>query len=140
MNSLKDYGELFEKLNLTELKVEEGEFKLVLKKEIHNSTRVVEKNVQVAPENDSPAAEKEVKSVSEGTAVKAPLLGIFYLGKKEDKVIEVGDEVSKGDVICNIEAMKMMNEVKATTSGVIKEICAQDGNLVEYGQNLFIIG
>lgn len=126
MNSLKDYGDLFERLGLSELSVEEGDFKLTLKKKINSAKPVI-----------TPPIEEKV--TKKGTEVKAPLLGIFYGKVGEKEPLKVGDMVRKGECICTIEAMKMLNEVLAPVDGEIKEITASDGDLVEYNQVLFVI-
>lgn len=80
--------------------------------------------------------------VVEGTPVKAPLVGVFYASPSPDKsaYVSVGDRVSKGDVLCIIEAMKVMNEITAEKDGVINQILVENEQLVEYGQELFMIG
>ena len=143
MSSLKEYGDLFQRLNLTELSIEEGDFKLKMKKEISPKAESV-CAVEAVPAqkvvvSTVPASESETSDV-DGTEVQAPLLGIFYASAGEKKAVKEGDSVSEGDVLCTIEAMKMMNEVKAPTSGVIKKVCVADGELVEYKQTLFVIG
>ena len=142
MSSLKEYGDLFLRLNLTELSVEEGDFKIQMKRENSINTESV-KVVEAAPvqKESAPtvqATEDSSEQVS-GTQVNAPLLGIFYASVGEKKAIKEGDKVSEGDVLCTIEAMKMMNEVKAPVSGVVKKVCVTDGALVEYKQILFVI-
>lgn len=74
-------------------------------------------------------------------SVKSPTVGIFYAAPAEnaDPYVKAGDTVHKGDVLCIIEAMKLMNEVLAEKDGVIEEICAQNGQVVEYGTELFRI-
>lgn len=77
-----------------------------------------------------------------GTPVKAPLVGVFYESPSPDKpaFVKVGDKVSKGDVLCIIEAMKVMNEITAEKDGVVNQILVENEQLVEYGQELFLIG
>ncbi|MDO4978103.1 MAG: acetyl-CoA carboxylase biotin carboxyl carrier protein [Eubacteriales bacterium] len=88
---------------------------------------------------------KEEKAASagkkEGIAVKAPLVGTFYQAPSPDAepFVKVGQEVHKGDVIGIIEAMKLMNDVLATADGVVQEILAEDGTMVEYDQVLITI-
>ena len=139
MNSLKDYGDLFERLDLTELSVEEGDFKLTLKKKI-NTISVNKNMIEDDSHNSQAVSEKEAeKTVQQGTEVKSPLLGIFYGKVGEREPLKIGDKVHKGDCICTIEAMKMLNEVQAPVDGEIKEILAKEGDLVEYNQVLFVI-
>lgn len=74
-----------------------------------------------------------------GPVVKAPIVGTFYAAPAPDKpnFVSVGDAVKKGDVLCIVEAMKVMNEIKSEFDGRITEICAENGQMVEYGQPLF---
>ncbi len=87
-----------------------------------------------------PVAE-QVRPVS-GTPVKAPLVGVFYASPSpdQDAYVKVGDGVKKGDILCIIEAMKVMNEITAEKDGVITAVLAENEALVEYGQDLFMIG
>ncbi|WP_035775692.1 acetyl-CoA carboxylase biotin carboxyl carrier protein [Butyrivibrio sp. VCB2001] len=144
-NSLKDYEEMFQRLSLSELEVEDGGFKLRMKKEWTASVPAAvapESAVQIQASEMAlePAVETatESKAVS-GVEVKAPLLGVFYGAVGGKRAVEVGDKVEKGDVLCTLEAMKMMNEVKAPVSGTVKQVLAAEGDLVEFDQVLFVI-
>lgn len=88
----------------------------------------------------SPAPQVEPKV--EGTPLTSPMVGTFYRAPSPGAkpFVEVGDTVKKGQTVCIIEAMKLLNEVEAETDGVVKEICVENGQPVEYGQNLLIIG
>ncbi|MGY2893624.1 acetyl-CoA carboxylase biotin carboxyl carrier protein [Deinococcus sp. UYEF24] len=76
-----------------------------------------------------------------GTPVKAPIVGTFYTSSSPDApvYVKVGDSVAAGQILCIIEAMKLMNEIEAETSGTLREILVKNGEPVEYGQTLFII-
>ncbi|MCI8342711.1 MAG: acetyl-CoA carboxylase biotin carboxyl carrier protein [Firmicutes bacterium] len=89
---------------------------------------------------EMPNEEKE-KEISLGNAVKAPIVGTFYASPAPDKpsFVSIGSKVKKGDVLCIIEAMKVMNEIVSEFDGEVVEICAKDGELVEYGMQLFTI-
>lgn len=91
-----------------------------------------------APAAQPAAAEPKV----EGTPLTSPMVGTFYRAPSPGAkpFVEVGDTVKKGQTVCIIEAMKLLNEVEAETDGVVKEICVENGQPVEYGQNLLIIG
>lgn len=82
---------------------------------------------------------EEPAPVKEGTLVLAPTVGVFYSAPSPDArpFVEVGDQVKKGDTLCIIEAMKLMNEIAAEEEGQIVEVCVQNGQIVEYGQTLF---
>ncbi len=139
-NSLKDYEEIFERLSLTELDVQEGDFKLKLKRETTPPQSPAPVPVSVPTPLPSKGPEQAtVKKAIAGVEVKAPLLGVFYGAVGDKKAIAVGDKVSKGDVLCTLEAMKMMNEVKAPVDGTVAEVHAGEGDLVEFDQLLFVI-
>lgn len=87
----------------------------------------------------APAA--EAAPVAEGKEIKSPMVGVFYAAASPDSdpYVQVGQAVKKGDTLCIIEAMKLMNEINAEESGVITEICVKNGDLVQFGQPLFKI-
>ncbi len=138
MNSLEEYGALFQKLGLSELEVEEGEFKLKLRKENTAINCVVAENSSLKAENPVQSAKKG-EEVTEGEPIKSPLLGIFYAANGDNMAVKEGDKVKEGDILCTIEAMKMMNEVRSTKSGIVSKVCAKEGDLVEYNQTLFVV-
>ena len=87
----------------------------------------------------TPAAEE---AKVEGTPVTSPMVGTFYRAPSPGAApfVNVGDKVTAGQTLCIIEAMKLLNEIEAETSGTVKEICVENGQPVEFGQTLFIIG
>ncbi len=87
------------------------------------------------------AAQPAEPAEEEGFLVSAPMVGTFYASSSPGAApyVQVGDRVSEGDTLCIIEAMKMMNQIEADVSGVIKSIRVQNGEPVEYGQTLFVI-
>ena len=91
-----------------------------------------------APACSAPAPAPDVE---EGRAVTAPLVGTYYAapGPEQPPFVKAGDRVKKGETLCLIEAMKMMNEITAEEEGVISEICVTNGQVVEYGTELFRI-
>ena len=98
---------------------------------------------QATPAVAAPAgAATEPPPGAEGHVVKSPMVGTFYRSPAPDAkpFIEVGGVVKEGETICVIEAMKLMNEIEADASGTIKAILVENGQPVEYGQALFIIG
>jgi len=90
---------------------------------------------------ESPAAPAAAPAV-QGHQVKAPMVGTFYRAPNPNSApfVEVGQAVKEGEPLCIIEAMKLLNEIEADKSGVIKEILVENGEPVEYGQPLFVIG
>ena len=95
--------------------------------------------------SDSAYAEssaEEDRRTRNDTSVSSPLVGVFYAAPAEnaDPFVSVGDTVKKGDTLCIIEAMKLMNEVRAEQDGVVSKICVTNGQVVEFGTELFRIG
>ena len=113
------------------------------KQEIENYTFQSEKTVQTEnnKKEETKIIESESKSNKNQKVVKAPMVGTFYLkpSPTSDAYVEIGKEVKKGDTLCIIEAMKLMNEIESEFNGKITEICVKDGEPVEYGKTLFII-
>ncbi|HEV3105695.1 MAG TPA: acetyl-CoA carboxylase biotin carboxyl carrier protein [Trinickia sp.] len=95
-----------------------------------------------APSEASAAGASATQSVPQGHVVKSPMVGTFYSAPSPGAVafVKVGDPVTEGQTLCIIEAMKLMNEIESDKAGVIKEILAENGQAVEYGQPLFVIG
>ncbi|WP_263820760.1 acetyl-CoA carboxylase biotin carboxyl carrier protein, partial [Salinibacter sp.] len=93
-----------------------------------------------ATENGTAEAE-ETEAAAEEHVVKAPIVGTFYRAPSPDDppFVEVGDEVQEGDVLCIIEAMKLMNEIECETAGTVKEILVEDAEPVEFDQPLFVL-
>lgn len=84
---------------------------------------------------------REMTGSSDYSSVLSPMVGVFYAAPAEnaDPFVSVGDQVKEGDTLCIIEAMKLMNEIRAEYSGVISKICVTNGQVVEYGTELFQI-
>ena len=162
-DSIKEYGEFFQRMNLSELSIEDGDFKIFMKKEsapvimtaparavspVDGAGNAAVNAASLSAASLSASALVNTVGASEAVAgkvlspdmeeIKAPLLGTFY-ANKDAMLIKVGDTVRKGDVLCNIEAMKMFNEVLSNVDGVVSDILVRDGELVEYNQTLFII-
>lgn len=124
---------LFEKSNIAAMDLETEQFKIRLEREGAAKTTVV----KTIEEKQEVVSEEE-----HGNYVTAPLVGTFHPAPypNAQAFVSVGSMVKKGDRLCIIEAMKVMNEIKSPYDGVVKKIFAEDGSLVEYGQNLFEIG
>lgn len=133
---LKKLIALFEKSDVHELEIEKEGERIHLKKEPKYSS------VQVAtPQASSPSLNS---SQTEDTNhyIKAPLVGSFYTASTPNAspYVSVGQAVNVGDVVCLIEAMKVMNEIKADKAGIVKSILVNNADLVEYNQKLIEIG
>ena len=149
--NLKEIKQLIEQVNnsdLTEFSYSKDGERLVLKKEKELISAGAAAPVIAAPIPSAaapapasiPAAE-EKPAESNHTEIKAPMVGTFYTAPSPDaeEFVKVGDTVKVGQIICIIEAMKLMNEIEADASGVISEICVSNGEPVEYGSPLFKI-
>ncbi len=96
--------------------------------------------ISVSPGSAAPAADAE-DLLPPGTIVESPMVGTFYRAPSpgEKPFVEIGQSVSKGDTLCIIEAMKIMNQIEAETSGTIRAIVVEEGQPVEYGEPLIVI-
>lgn len=112
--------------------------KISMKKEAKQVITVAE-NMPV--ENLSTSKEEKVEIKEDGNIIKSPMVGTFYLKPSPDSepYVQVGQKVKKGDVLCIVEAMKLMNEIESEWDGEVKEILVKDGEPVEYGKPLFVI-
>lgn len=150
MNFDVDYIEKLAKIiaeqGLTEIYLEDGEQALVLKKEKELVTTSIAAPVAVsapvaASSVSASAPEAEVAPVKKGTPVTSPMVGTFYEASSPGAApfVSVGQTVSVGQVVCIIEAMKLMNEIEAEVSGKVTEICVKNGEPVEFGQVLMYV-
>jgi acetyl-CoA carboxylase biotin carboxyl carrier protein len=143
LRKLKKLIDLVQESGIAELEITEGEEKVKIVK--GGVVSVSAAPVMAMPAAAAPAAAAPAEAPGpsqEGHVVKAPMVGTFYRSPSPDaKVfVEVGQAVKEGDTICIIEAMKLMNEIEADASGVVKAILVENGQPVEYGQPLFILG
>lgn len=151
IRKVKKLIEMLESSNLNEIEIKEGEesVKLVKAGNISQALtaspaiQVSEKNSPIVEETeveDVKTNDSEAKKIS-GKEIKSPMVGTFYGAPNPgaETFVKVGDNIKEGDVLCIIEAMKMMNEVKADFGGTIVEIIPEDAEPVEFGQTLFIV-
>lgn len=150
LRKLKKLIDLVQESGIAELEITEGEEKVKIVK----GGAAVSLAAAAAPapaHHPAPAAQPPeagtapatpVSAEPEGHPVKAPMVGTFYRSPSPDAkaFVEVGQSIKAGDTICIIEAMKLMNEIEADASGVVKAILVENGQPVEYGQPLFILG
>jgi len=145
LRKLKKLIDLVQESGIAELEITEGEEKVKIVK--GGGVSVVPLAAAPGPSEAprapaAPAAAPEPEPAPEGHVVKAPMVGTFYRSPSPDAkaFVEVGQAIKAGDTICIIEAMKLMNEIEADASGVVKAILVENGQPVEYGQPLFILG
>lgn len=133
-SDIRKYANLMSELGLTGLEVTEND-------------RVVRLERNPAPQTTAPVQTVQVGDVPKSAAnedlieISSPMVGVFYAAPAEDAdpYVQVGDRVKKGQTLCIVEAMKLMNEIVAETDGQIVEICAQNGQVVDFGCPLFRI-
>jgi len=152
---VKNLLSLISESDVNEVSIEEGDFKIKVKKTSDSPASQLQYQVpaqqQPAQQQSNPAGAQpsagETKeapagdSEPDGEVVKSPIVGTFYeaASPDSDPFIKVGDKVNKGDTLCIIEAMKIMNEIDAEFSGTVQKIIVENGQPVEFDQPLFII-
>lgn len=142
IEKINNIVELFKNSGLDEMTLELKDFKINLK---NNKVEYVAKEFVNVVEKSSPVkvekVEEQVNDIK-GEWIKAPFVGTFYAAPSANEApyVKVGQKINKGDVICILEAMKVMNEIKSNKSGTVLEIKAQNGNMVEYDEELILIG
>ena len=137
LDFIKQIMSEFDQSNVTKIKVEIDDLKIELEKESEKVEYVkpVEKEKEVIED-------KQIKQEqATGTAVKSPIVGVFYSASspESEPYVTVGKNVKKGDIVCIIEAMKVMNEIKAPCDGTVTSILVENEALVEYDQVLMVI-
>ena len=135
---IKELSDYLDEFNLTELEYTEKDTKIKVSK---NKISQNQPNTQISnfsSETDVSSASKKIVS---GTQITSPIIGTAYLAPEPGgkKFAEVGKKINKGDTIMIVEAMKTMNHVPSTEDGIVKEICVEDGQPVEFGQTLIIL-
>ena len=130
---IKELVDNLEEFKLTELEYSEKDIKIKVSRQIQTSQNI--SPVVTIEKND-----KKVETVS-GTEIKSPIIGTAYLAPEPGakKFVETGKKIKKGDTVMIVEAMKTMNHVPSTFDGVVKEICVEDGQPVEFGQTIIIL-
>jgi len=147
LRKLKKLIDLVQESGITELEVTEGEEKVrIVKHAAPPQTATYMMSAAPASHYEPAPAAAEAATAApneiEGHTVKAPMVGTFYRAGSPDSAafVEIGQTVKEGDTLCVIEAMKLMNEIEADAGGVIKAILVENGQPVEFGQPMFLIG
>ena len=142
LERLREIIHIVEETGVAEIEIEQDGLRIVVRA---SSSGVTQHSVTSVPSNSSPAPVDEsgssVPASSTAVEVRAPIVGTFYLSSSPDSApfVEVGDHVNPGDVLCIIEAMKLMNEIEAELSGTVVEVLVENANPIEFDQPLFII-
>jgi acetyl-CoA carboxylase biotin carboxyl carrier protein len=150
LRKLKTLIELVESSGIAELEVSEGEERVRITRTVSASQAVLpaapQQIIAAAPVAavavPAPAAAPAAPAAVEGHVVKSPMVGTFYRSASPGAkpFVDVGQTVNNGDTLCIVEAMKLLNEIEADAGGTIKAILVENGQPVEFGQPLFIIG
>ena len=132
---IKELSDYLDEFNLTELEYTEKDTKIKVSKgniSINNQPSSI-KNTTTAPKVEA--------KITSGTQVTSPIIGTAYHAPEPGakKFVEVGKKIKKGDTVMIVEAMKTMNHVPSTSDGIVKEICVEDGQPVEFGQTIIIL-
>ena len=136
---IKELSDYLKEFNLTEIEITEKDTKIKVSKNnvsISNQPQVISSSSPKA--SSAPTQTQNIKS---GTEITSPIIGTAYHAPEPGakKFVEIGKKIKKGDTIMIVEAMKTMNHVPSTADGVVKEICVEDGQPVEFGQTLIIL-
>ena len=138
-NIIKELTDYLNEFNLTEIEYTEKDTKIKVSK----STSSISTQSTIAPNHASQGkvVEETLSKATSGTVVTSPIIGTAYLAAEPGakKFAEVGKKIKKGETVMIVEAMKTMNHVPSTVDGIIKEICVEDGQPVEYGQTIIIL-
>ena len=147
LRKLKKLIDLVQESGISELEVTEGEEKVRIAKQltaapVAHQVYAAAPVAHAAPVAAAPAAAAAEPALPAGHIVKSPMVGTFYRASSPDAkpFAEVGDSVKEGQTLCIVEAMKLLNEIEADASGVIKAILVENGQPVEFGEPLFVIG
>ena len=133
--------------SLTEISLEDGEQAITIRKDlpevvVGTSAPVVAASAAApAAQVSAPKSEETAEPEVQGKAITSPMVGTFYSASAPDApaFVEIGSEVKVGDVVCIIEAMKLMNEIKSEQAGKVVKICVKNGDPVEFGQVLMYV-
>ena len=141
LENIKALAEIISTYGLSALEVKEGETKIRLEKELlvcSSPQQADTTNAAVLPMQQVSSGEQS-PNYNQLFEVKSPLVGVFYSAPSPDSetYVSIGSKVKKGDVLCIIEAMKLMNEITAEQDGEIVDICIKNGDIAEFDQVLF---
>ena len=138
-NIIKELSNYLDEFNLTEIEITEKDTRIKVSK---NNISISNQTIPASLNNTNfTAASQSAESVKSGTEITSPIIGTAYHAPEPGakKFVEVGKKIKKGDTIMIVEAMKTMNHVPSSSDGVVKEICIDDGQPVEFGQTLIVL-
>ena len=136
---IKELSDYLTEFNLTEIEITEKDTKIKVSK---NNVSISNNPQVISPSSSAvSSASNQTQNVKSGTEITSPIIGTAYHAPEPGakKFVEIGKKIKKGDTIMIVEAMKTMNHVPSTADGVVKEICVEDGQPVEFGQTIVIL-
>ena len=136
---IKELSDYLKEFNLTEIEITEKDTKIKVSK---NNVSISNQPQVISSSSTSPSSiSTTTQNMKSGTEVTSPIIGTAYHSPEPGakKFVEIGKKIKKGDTVMIVEAMKTMNHVPSTSDGVVKEICVQDGQAVEFGQTIIIL-
>lgn len=141
VTEIREYAGLMEELGLTGLEVTVDNSKVRLERQVSAAIMPAAGRGFTAPQTPETAPQSTAITNKDYISVTSPIVGVFYAAPAEnaEPYVKVGDHVNKGQMLCIVEAMKLMNEIASEYDGEIEEICVTDGQVVEYGTELFRI-
>ena len=136
LDEIRSLAQIMKDAELTKIEVTDGAKKICLEKRVTVSPALLPASYMSDEGEKSPGLTKAAENLRE---IKSPMVGVFYASPspEQEPYVKVGSKVKKGDIICVIEAMKLLNEISSDQNGEIAEVCAENGSIVEYGQVLF---
>ncbi len=145
LRKLKTLLDLVSESNISELEMTEGDSKVRIVKNappVYMQAPAPATHAVVAPSPSSDTVPIPSATTTAGHQVTSPMVGTFYRSPSPtaNPFVQIGDTVKVGQTLCLIEAMKLLNEIESDKDGVVKEVCVENGQAVEFGQPLFVIG
>ena len=135
---IKELSDYLDEFNLTELEYTEKDTKIKVSK---NNVNINNQNIPSSKSNFKSDTTNKKEEVKSGIEITSPIIGTAYHAPEPGakKFVEIGKKIKKGDTVMIVEAMKTMNHVPSTSDGVVKKVCVEDGQPVEFGQTIVIL-
>ena len=136
---IQELSDYLKEFNLTEIEITEKDTKIKVSK---NNVSISNQPQEISPSSSATSSvSAQTQNIKTGTDITSPIIGTAYHAPEPGakKFVEVGKKIKKGDTIMIVEAMKTMNHVPSTVDGIVKEICVEDGQPVEFGQTIIIL-
>ena len=136
---IKELNDYLTEFNLTEIEITEKDTKIKVSK--NNISALNQSQLISEPSSTISSSSSKTQNINSGTEITSPIIGTAYHAPEPGakKFVEVGKKIKKGETIMIVEAMKTMNHVPSTSDGIVKEICVEDGQPVEFGQTIIIL-